>query len=256
MQRARELQPDYPWSNTRPEDWTRARDVVTAENQRIANLPPEALAKEAEAAGIATDGLSRGRILTQLMRAKTFGVPAAAVAGTGLLLSGGNSADAAPRGNEESMPHYLARRAYPFASTAADIGSYAVPYVGEARMGADVGAAIGGAANGQQAPLFPPAPRRVNSDVPPLPPEVAGSDAAVGPRMAHEREVQALQNARAEDFRQRRELEYRQQGANAGNLNRGEPAQFDAALMRLKAALEAARSLRGAPPAPANALVR
>ena len=153
-------------------------------------------------------------------------VPTAAA----MLAGSSDSANAAPRGTEESALHYGARRMYPYL----DAATYAIPYAGEARMGADVGMM----AVPEERSVIPssvPPPRRVNSDVPELPPEIAGSAAGSQMRMAHEREVQALERARAEDRRQQQEL-YERQTGTLGTLSPLAPPQIDTDLARLKAA--------------------
>jgi hypothetical protein len=77
LMRAKTLDPKAKASN--------ARAIITRENDSIAGLAPADLEAEAKAAGIETANLSRGRMMTALMRAKTFGVPAAIATGAGAL---------------------------------------------------------------------------------------------------------------------------------------------------------------------------
>ena len=166
--------------------------------------------------------LTERKPIKAIPRVGAIGAIAAPTAAA-MLAGSSDSANAAPQGSEESGLHYAARRAYPYL----DAATYAIPYAGEARMGADVGLM----AAPEEKSVIPPAPtpRRVNSDVPPLPPH-AGPDE----QMQRGYQVAALERARAEDRRQQQEL-YERQTGTLGTLNPLAPPQIDTDLARLKA---------------------
>lgn len=240
-----------------------AQATIEREHTRIGNLSGEELRAELTALGKKTEGLSRGALMTRLMKAKGLAVPAAITGSAAALgLAGGtNPADAAPRAPGETAAHYLARRAYPAVAGAADIGSYFVPYLGEARLGTDVGRAVAGAINAPAASVMPqPQPAQTLSaglaageryggrtEVPPLPEMQYADPRFPDPREAvREQQVRNLAAARADELRQ-------QYGPQA-EIGAAPPSSFDAAMARLREALALHRMIMGGQPA--NALAQ
>jgi hypothetical protein len=252
-------------------NWTGARGVLENENRRIGKMTADQLRTELEALGQSGEGLSRGRMMTLLMRAKTFGVPAAIGTGAAALAlsAGSNPADAAPQGEDEGLAHYAARRAYPYAAAAVDAGSYLTPFVGPARVGGELLATGANAAEAATAPgsVIPPdnAPQTLRgnlearrqygvTNVPPLEPIEYADPRLPDPRAAeHEDRAAGIANARRQDVLQRQRA---MEGTGAA-YSAAPPSSFDAALERLKTALEAMRawSAPSPPPPPSNALL-
>jgi hypothetical protein len=139
--------------------------------------------------------------------------------GTGAALGAdslSNSADAAPQGPEEGAPHYFARRAFPYARAALDLGAPELDpdtYPAMAGTGSAVADALKAAFRDKPSSLNlapPPKKPRLNADIPPVTAEdeMPGLDPTGMPspaRIDRDRKVRMLDEARAEDARQRRE---------------------------------------------------
>lgn len=134
--------------------------------------------------------------------AKLAAVPLG-ILGAGAALTGSGEADAGPRRDESLTDYRLRQLGMGSPAEAADTASYYVPYVGPARVAADVGTALGGVA-------------RTALDRATAPKSVMPQD----PRFAN------LGAARAEDARQRAEPASRREeiGSEAVNATPGKPS--------------------------------
>jgi hypothetical protein len=268
IERARSIDPES--------NWLGAKDVVRGENERFARLSRASLEAEAKAVGIATEGLSRGRLITALMRAKTFGVPAAVAIGGTALLS--NDARAGRR-TDESTPAYVGRT---LGNAALNAAPYLVPGIGEALIGSELGSAVreGMADPGQS--VMPPGPMglmraRLAAEPGRALDEARAADVAeglymapAGPRDAESmgpaglneaiqsRANENLSQALLDDLRQRQELRYRQNGPEASAVPDDKSQGrilFEKALEELAAAFQAHHAAV-AEAQPRNALMR
>jgi hypothetical protein len=244
-----------------------ALGLVRGENSRLAALSPDALRTEAKAAGIATEGMTNARLLTALMKAKTFGIPLAIGAGAAAL-SGGETR-AGPRA-DESTGHYVARSV---GDTAANLAPYFVPGAGEALTGSELGSAVGDALNRPQSvmpqgpmdrmrSLMASEPQRRLSDARDADAAAGDFMAPGGPReLAQSRANANLRQAIAADRDQRREAFYGAGGTGELNPSPDDRSQgraaFEQALQEMADAFRAHFHHRDGPQQPqsSNALM-
>ncbi len=178
--------------------------------------------------GLSTEG-SRAQKLATLQKLGKISLGPLAI-GAATLLSEGNEVNAAPQGREESTPHFLARRAFPYARTGLDVTAPELDpgmYRTMGELGTEAGRAV---SSSSQPPLGLTPKRKVNSDVPPLPPEIAESAIGSQMRAQHDRSVQNLATARAEDLRQRQEAENIKSGGSGDILRPLPQSSLDEAL--------------------------
>jgi hypothetical protein len=142
---------------------------------------------------------------------KRFAIPLGLLGGTAALLSPSESEAGEGPARDESITGYKLRKlGLGSPAEAANTASYLAPVTGPARMAWDIGTTGGGIARHLMEPGSvlpptdePPPRRRLDTDIPPLPPGTGALSFAARERDA---KVKQLEASRAEDARQRAEL--------------------------------------------------